>query len=435
MFYNKKWNLLYTYCILIIFSVGIYVISFCSETLAKTKVTIEPMLTLSGQMDTNFFRTEDNEREVYTYLIQPGLHLGSETPKSKLHLYYTLDANLFEDKSSVPEGEKPVDEQNYIGHIVNFDGSYSPFEKLTLLLNDQFNITRRPIESDYYYYNLEEEKYWVNRFTPGIFYYVTPRFSAGLRYRRTDLDYYNSEDEDYIEHRALIDILYNPTRTTTLDLDYQRWTRRYREDLFDRDYTTDWIRLVGEKRFKHFSFDGGIGYHEPSEDAENQDVINWLVSATWQNPPPPEETRLLGSRIIRAKSHIYAALENNFNNLGDYYDVYVARRFTWSIAHFFLQKLSAGIRGYHENNDYQFETGETPAGNIEGREDDISDISANIAYLIKEKMSISFTLGHEKCDSNLAGYDYENDYYMLHFNVNYDITGRGGFSKEASYYR
>jgi len=63
------------------------------------------------------------------------------------------------------------------------------------------------------------------------------------------------------------------------------------------------------------------------------------------------------------------------------------------------------------------------------------DISGTIAYLIKEKMSVSFTVGHEEQDSNLAGLDYENVYYMLHFNVNYDITGRGDFSKEASYYR
>ena len=435
MAYYNKLKYFFYYSLFIILAVGTYFSFLCTESLAKTKITIESMLTLSGQLDSNFYRTEDSEREVYTYLIQPGLHLGAETPKSKLHLYYILDVNRFEDKSSVPEGQQSADEGNYTGHIVNLDGSYSPFEKLTLVLNDQFNITRRPVESDYYYFNLEEEKYWVNRFTPGIFYYFTPRFSAGLRYRRTDLDYYYSDDEDYVEHRGLIDILYNPTRTTTLDLDYQRWTRRYKEDLFDRDYTTDWIRLVFEKRFKYYSFDAGIGYHEPSEGIEDQDVINWKVSGTWQNPPPPEETRLLGRRILRAKSHIYAAWEDNFNNLGDYYDVYVVKRLTWSIAHFFLQKVSVGVRGYHQNNKYQFETGETPAGNIEGREDDIYDISGNIGYLIKEKMSVSFTIGHEKRDSNLAGYDYENDYYMLHFNVNYDITGRGDFSKEASYYR
>ena len=435
MSYYKKMKSFFTYFLFIIVAVGICFTLLCPGAFAKTKYTIEPMLTLSGQLDSNFYRTEDNEREVYTYLIQPGLHLGAETPKSELNLYYTLDVNRFEDKSDVPAGQQPADEGNYIGHIVNLDALHSPFEKLTLVLNDQFNITRRPVESDYYYFNLDEEKYWVNRFTPGIFYYFTPRFSAGLRYRRTDLDYYNSDVGDYVEHRFLIDIIYNPTRTTTLDLDYQRWTRRYKEDLFDRDYTTDWIRLVFEKRFQYFSFDAGIGYHEPSEDVVDQDTINWKVSASWQNPPPPEKTRLLGRRILRAKSHIYAAYEDNFNNLGDFYDVYVAKRFTWSISHFFLQKLSAGVRGYHQNNKYQFEAGVTPTGTIEGREDDIFDISGTIAYLIKEKMSVSFTVGHEEQDSNLAGLDYENVYYMLHFNVNYDITGRGDFSKEASYYR
>jgi len=111
---------------------------FALGLFAKTKYTIEPMLTLSGQLDSNFYRTEDNEREVYTYLIQPGLHLGAETPKSELNLYYTLDVNRFEDKSDVPAGQQPADEGNYIGHIVNLDALHSPFEKLTLVLNDQF---------------------------------------------------------------------------------------------------------------------------------------------------------------------------------------------------------------------------------------------------------------------------------------------------------
>ena len=63
--------------------------------LAEPVFTIEPTATVSGQLDSNFYKTENNEEEVYTYLLQPGIQLGAATAKSKLDFIYTLDAYFY----------------------------------------------------------------------------------------------------------------------------------------------------------------------------------------------------------------------------------------------------------------------------------------------------------------------------------------------------
>lgn len=410
---------------------------------ADAQFSFKPRFSTQAQYDSNFYRSEENEREVYTYLFQPGIGFGLETAKSKFTLDYTLEAYFFDDKSEVPEGETPADDENYIGHVFVFDGTYSLTQRLDLLLNDSFYYTRRPQESDVFSNSVARDKYWVNRFTPGIFYDFNERLTAGLRYRRTDLKYIDDESgqSDFLEHRILFDLIYNPTRTVTLGLDYQRWTNSEEaQDLEEREYISDQIQITAEKRFTFTAFEAGIGYHNRTWDdidpeLEDEDSIVYKAAVTWQNPPPPDITKRRGQRAIRAKTHAYLAGERNFNNLGYFFDTYVADRITASVGYVFLEKFETFLRGWYSIYDYKSQTGVTPEGSTEIREDKVYDIEAGIGYLIKENMVLSFRIGNENRDSNIAGFDYDNNYAMLVFDFNYDLFARGGYNKEASYYR
>lgn len=423
----------YLSVMLCLFFVIVFTVLFGSETgFAETKFTVKPYFSAVGRLDSNFWRLEDNEREVYTYLLAPGIQLGAETPKSIVNLYYTLEAYFFEDKDDVPSGERKADDENYVGHLALLEALWSPAERFTLGLNNDFYLTRNPIEADRFSDSVEREKYWVNRFTPLIFYEFKNRFSVGLRYQRTDIEFEDSDESDFLEHRGIINLLYNPSRTLTLDLNYQRWTNEEnRKALESREYTSDQIQLVAEKRYKYFAFEGGIGYHNRDfedigdSDVKDQDVINWKFAVTGQNPPPQEQRRLLGKQFLRARSHLYAAVERDFNNLGYFFDTFKAYRYTASVGHVFLEKIRTMARGFYQTNDYI----------ASDREDDIFDFSGTIGYLITKKIEISFTAGRTERDSNVDGESYENAYLFLKFDFNYDIGSRGDFSEEASYYR
>ena len=419
-------------------TIGITILFFPNNGFAEAKFNLTPMFSVYARSDSNFWKSEENERQVYTYTLQPGIGLGVETPKTKVDLTYFLEAFFYEDQDTVPAGERDADDDNYVGHLGILDASWAPAERLHLLLNDSFYLTRRPTASDRFSDSIDRVKYWVNRFTPGLFYEFKNRFSIGLRYRRTDLDSDDDRD-DFTEHRGLFNLLYNPTRTITLDLDYQRWTLAHdEEELLGDEYTSDQIQLKLSKRYKYFSFMGGIGYHNrdfEDSDLDDQDTVAYLISVTGQNPPPPEEQHRFGRDFVRAKTHMYLAYERNFNNLGYFVDTFIADRFTASVGRVFLDKIRIVARGYYQTNDYDNFKGPTPSGTEENREDNIWDIGASIGYLINEKMEVLFTAGREERDSNLAGFDYENDYFELSFNFNYDVLARGDFSKEASYYR
>ena len=409
--------------------------------------SFKPRVSASARYDSNFYLAEENERGVYTYLLEPGIGLGVETAKSNLSINYTLQAYLYDDKSDVPEGENPADDENYIGHIFVLDGLYNIAERFRLVLNDQFYYTRRPVESDNFNNSIARDKYWVNRFTPGIFYDFNERFQAGLRYRRTDLEYVDNDtdESDFEENRLLFNLIYNPTRTITFDLDYQRWNNEEKPNNVAQTfgYTSDQISLTAEKRFTFIALGGGIGYHNRSYDdpipeqaeLEDDDSIAYKAYLNWQNPPPDDISQYKGRSPSRAKTHAYLAHERNFNNLGYFFDTYVTDRFTASVGHIFVDKIRALARGYYQIYDYNNQTGITPDGSTEIRKDEVYDISAHIGYLIRNNMEIAFRAGNSNRDSNLAGFDYDNNYYLLELSYNYDLFAKGDFSEEASYYR
>ena len=399
---------------------------------AAPKFKIEPMVTVGGRMETNFFNTEENERDVYTLLAQPGVMLGFETPKTELTLHYTLEGYKYYDVGDAPEGAPDISDLDYIGHLANFEFRHRPAKRLTVGLDDAYYRTRYPTVYDRLSDSIQLDRYDINRLTPMIFYDWENRFSAGLRYRRTDLWYEEENPNDSVEHRFIGNLIYDPTRTLTLDLELQHWWMDY--DNLDRDYDSSQIKIIGQKRYKYFAFDAGVGYHTrdyDNPDIEDGDIIAYKVSVLLQNPPPPEGRRYLGERFVRARTHGYLALERNFNNYGT---DYIGHRLTWDLGHVFRGKIQARLKGYYQMSDYETARGRTPAGTLELREDDTLYAAASLAYLIADKMDITFTAGFEERDSNIAGGSYDNEFLMLTYNWNFDFQSRGGYTEEGIYY-
>ena len=99
-----------------------------------------------------------------------------------------------------------------------------------------------------------------------------------------------------------------------------------------------------------------------------------------------------------------------------------------------MGKILAVVRGYYHIADYDFASGLTPDGNIAVRDDDFYNISGRIGYLITKAMEISITVGKERRNSNLAGFDYDDNFAYLRFSFGFDLRSRGMFSEEAVYY-
>jgi hypothetical protein len=388
---------------------------FPVQGLAAGKITIKPKVSTSWQLDSNFYKAETIERDVYTYLVQPGIELGYETPKSQVLLNYTLNSYYYDDKGTVPSGQEPADKEDYTGHTGILRARARPFDRLALGLDNSYYKTRDPGQSDRFSNAIDRDKYFINRLTPLVFYEFGPKFTAGIRYRNTETDYDIGTMEDSTENRGMFDLVYNPTRLTSLDLEYQRWKRDY--DLTTSDYTSDQIKLILRKQFKYFSFEMGGGSHNRDFDdpsLKDIDVFTYRIALIGQNPPAPEPWR----------SHITYDAEQNFNVSGTGDTYFKATRFSLDAGHLFEEKILVGINCCYQISDYETFLGLTPAGTTELREDKTFDISGSLGYLFTDWLTFSITAGYEERDSNLAGYDYDNRYYMLKIDLVYNLGTR-----------
>lgn len=391
--------------------VVIFSLAFATISFGVDKFNLKPKLAAKWQTDSNFYKAEATKREVYTYLVQPGLEFGYETAKSLISLGYTLDAHYYEDQDDVPAGETEAKEDDFVGHTLAFQARTKPFDRLTLGLDNSFYKTRDPAQSDVLSNSVARDKYSINRLTPLIFYDFENRFSIGLRYRNTETDYDLSTSEDYSEHRGMIDLIYNFSRTASLGLQYQKWDMDY--DLTTSDYTSDKVMLILKKQFKNFSFEAGGGYHERDFDdaaLESYDSGSYRVAVLWRNVPENP----------RSTFSIIAEMDYNDAGAGDSY--YKAHKVTLNAGHIFLEKVKVDISGSYQNSDYQRTTGTTPVGTTELRDDDTYTINGSIGYLLTDMLTFSVGSGYEDRDSNISGKSYDNTSIWARLDFAYDFN-------------
>ena len=156
---------------------------------AAPRFVITPKVAASWQFDTNYYAADENELKVATYIFQPGIDLGIETPKSSLILNYTLDLHYFDDWESISAGQQSADDDDFVGHTLNLESRHKPFDRLLVGLDNSFYRTREQGYSDAFSNAVDRDLYYINRLTPLAIYEFGAKFSLATRYRYTVLNY------------------------------------------------------------------------------------------------------------------------------------------------------------------------------------------------------------------------------------------------------
>ncbi|MFC1829419.1 hypothetical protein ACFL0O_07405 [Thermodesulfobacteriota bacterium] len=392
---------------------------------AAPKVTIKPMITVVGRYDSNFYRTENNEREVYSYVIRPGIQVSAATAKTAISFSYKLSAYFYDEKGAVPLGLQPASEEDYVGHWASLDASYKATRRLTVGLKDSFYYTRRSDRFDDFYDDADRRKHYTNRLSPQLYYDFENRFSAGLRYQWQVVDYEDTDAGDAEEHRMAFDLLYNPSRTSTLTLNYQTWTQDYK--VGGVDYTSNQIELIAQKRYKYFFFEVGGGYQDRSFEnpgLEDRDLLVYRIAVGGQNPPSYNVgRRVYEEDSLRLRSHIYFDYERNFNDLDAFR---TDDRFTLSVGHLFFEKIKAWLKVYHTISEYDAFFGPAVEGGTAQREDKTTGIAGAVRYKVANHSDLYLETGLTDRDSNIVGLSYDNVFVRFGLEFSHPI-GRGKY--------
>jgi hypothetical protein len=383
-----------------------------------TKLDLKPKIAASWLLDTNFFRGEFVEREVWNYLIQPGIELGFEAPKTKVSFDFTLDINEFDvrdDGVLDPALQDPLtdDDLDFVGYTGLFGVSYKALDRLLIGLDNSLYRTRDPAQTDPLNNFRGRELYIINRLTPYLFYEFEHKFSLGLRYRNTITDYDRDLFSDITENRVMFDLIYNFTRRSLLDLEYQYWATDF--DREDFDYSSNQLKLIFRQQFKAFAIEAGGGYQSRRIKGlvlDEIDVFTYRVAVTAQNPPAPETRR----------SHISFVAESNLNDLDIAGRYFIGTRLSLDAGYVFLEKIPVGLNAFYQRSSFQNVYGLTAEGLVDRRIDDTFDISGRVGYLFKQYLTFWVTGGHERRDSNLFGRSFDNNYVTVSLEFGYPIS-------------
>ena len=389
---------------------------------SKGKIVLKPRINVSWQADSNFWKAETDEREVFTYLVQPGVTFGYETDKSKIHLDYTMNGYLYSDRDTLLPGEEKASDDNYLGHALGLLASTRQFqERLLLGLQENFYLTRDPAQSDVYNDSVLRQKYFINRVEPFAFYEFSDRFTVGVRYRNTIIDYTESLIEDSTENRGLFDLKYHLSDTASLDLDYQIWNKEYSKNT--SEYLSNQVMLEFGKQLRIVSFKAAAGYQYRSFDDKELGEIHIIpVSVGIEFATDPEPiSPLLPEKQKRSYARLMFARDFNDQAPGEAY--FKADRITIDAGHIFLERIPFHFRGYYQKSKYEFWEGLTSSGNRALRNDDTYKLYCSIGYMFRRWFTFSLEPGYEKRNSNILGRSYEDKYIMAQLKFQYDTGG------------
>lgn len=384
------------------------------------KIVVDPHIRIKTRLDSNFWKTEIQEREVASCVIQPGITFGYETDRSRIHLDYTLNGYLYSDRDSLLPGERKASDDNYVGHTLRFLASTLQFqERLRLGLQEHFDLTRDPAQSDRFSDSVLREKYFINRVTPFAFYDLSDRFTIGIRYRNTITDYTASYMEDSTENRGIVDLYYNLSESASLNLDYQVWARNYSKNT--SAYFSNQVMLAFRKHYRIFSFEAAAGYQYRSfeqEDMESIDIIPWRVGIQIATDPTPIDPLVPAQR---KSSFLLLTMDQDFNNQGLNEGYFKADRLTFEASHIFFERIPVSLRGYYQKSRYKYLTGLTPSGTMALRDDDTYKIYCSFGYMFLRWFVLSLEPGYEKRSSNILGASYDNEYIMAQLSFYYSL--------------
>jgi polysaccharide biosynthesis protein VpsM len=372
-----------------------------SHVFAQGRFVAKPHIQVDWQTDSNFHRSETNEKNVHTYTVTPGVNLGYLTDKTQLTLDYWFRVFKYDDQA---------DEFDYTAHNAAFRFQTQASKRLELGLDNIFMKTRDPASADASSNSVDRFEYNLNRFSPRVHYRFGDKFSLAVRYTNLYTDYTDDgpgEGEDSTENRGGLNWLYRFTPKTSFGLNYQLWERDYDKNTVD--YTSNQVMVDVKHQVNYLTFGAGIGYHNRDFDqavpSGDIDQFVWKLSVLGQNPPD--------ARTV-PKSSIYVSFGSNLNDAGSGNTYFTSTRLDARLTYLFMEKINGILSGYYQNSEYE----------TSSREDDRWLLSLGADYLINPMFTVGIAGGLEERDSNQAGKDFDNQYVMLKARFNYDLRSR-----------
>jgi polysaccharide biosynthesis protein VpsM len=381
-----------------------------TQVFAQGRMLVKPHIKVDWQMDSNFHKTENNEKSVHTYTASPGIELGYTTDKTLMSLNYSLKRFMYDDQDENMPGQVDADEFDYTAHNAGLRIQTQASKRLRLGVDNTFMKTRDPASADANSDSVDRFKYTLNRFSPGLNYRFGEKFGLGVKYTNLLTDYSDDgpgQGEDSSENRGTFNLNYRFTPKTAFDLDYQIWERDY--DKNSVDYTSNQLMVNVKHQFNYLTFGAGAGYHNRDFDravpSGDIDQFVWKVSVSGQNPPD--------ARTI-PKSSMFVSFGSNLNDSGTGNTYFTSTRLDARFTYLFMEKINCTLSGYYQNSDYE----------TSSRKDDRWLVSLAGDYLINPMFTVGLAGGLEERDSNQAGRDFDNQYVMIRAAFNYDLGSR-----------
>jgi hypothetical protein len=382
---------------------------------AQGRIVIQPKISLGGQYNSNFWKTEDNEVGAYTYYAGPGVVIGYETPKLEVAIDGTLDMYWYDDKDTPPPGFRDASDDDYVGATFFGRVNYQATDRLNLGVTDELYITRYAARTlNFVDYEgrtdgnsnaIERDKYLLNHFEPSIYYDLSERLGLLAKYRNTYTDY-EKDLEDSNEHRGIFNLYYRLNRSAAVYLDYQTWKRDYSQETID--YSSNMVTLNYEHEFNYFTLRGGGGYHKRSfdqDELDDLDIFSWKFQLRGQDPDSTRQT---------TRSRILLDFGQELNDDGTNDRYFLASFVSLELGYRLTERIGTTLKFAYQNSDYE----------TEDRDEDTIQGAARIAYQAHEYLTLGVDVGLESRDSNVVGNDYDDTFFMLTLDIDYDLASR-----------
>lgn len=353
---------------------------------------ITPMIKLSSQWDSNFFRTSANEEKVTTYLVQPGVTVDLKTPRSFLALSYTLDSHTY----------KGIDQDlDFIGHT--FDtrlGSQTTSGKLQVKLAETYRLSRDPQYLDPLGDSVSRQKYAINTLAPELV------FQAGqatfkLGYQNVMIDYSDPAGEDSKQNTGTAEVAVKVGRLSSVGLQSSYITMDYENTT--TDYNDTKAKAIYERKGKALTLKAGVGWmwrkFDQSAGAGGFDKFDEPVadlSLGWQSPNKTTLTLAAGYGV---------------NSVQDENTYYEATKVSLDFGHEFGNGATIGLNTVYQDNDYKFQP----------RIDKTWKIGATLLYPLARWLDLSAGAGYQSRNSTLDIHDYDNTYGQVGVNFKYPV--------------
>lgn len=377
------------------------------------RFVIKPSISAQTRYDSNYYRSEDNELDRMTYLLQPGIIFGYETDRTAIKLDYTLNAHFYSDIDDETNPSAVRDDDDFLGHTFRFNVVSTMTDHVSVKFYEHYFRTQDPTYSNRFSEAIPSDDIIVNQMSPSFLYRFDDRFTAGLSYVQGVYRYDRHDVADADQDKGIFDLFYSFSERSDLNLKYETWKKDYDEP--SSDFTSNKMSLSYRKQFYYLSVDVGGGYHIRDFDEDDLDTIetaSCYVHLTMMNPPYAVE---------RPKTRVDLTLERDITEHANYADdYYISSRGILKALYSLTETLVCKFNGSYQLNEYEKWEG-IPGGSIRDREDEIYSLSLGLNYYFTDFTKFSATGGYEERDSNLFGYDFENLYVLGEFSYKYDF--------------